>query len=139
MLLRPNQTKYNKTFKGRNNNKIELKSNELKFGTYGLKALEKGRITARQIEAVRRTLAGLTKRKSKIWIRVFPDTPVTKKPTEVRMGKGKGNVSYWVCNVKPGKILFEIAGKDDIVIREALKVASNKFPISVKLINRQSI
>ena len=139
MLLRPNQTKYNKTFRGRNNNKIELKSNKLKFGIYGLKALEKGRITARQIEAVRRTLAGLTKRKSKVWIRIFPNVPVTKKPTEVRMGKGKGNVSHWICNVKPGKILFEISGKDEIVIKEALKVASNKFPISVKLISRKLI
>ena len=139
MLLRPNQTKYNKTFRGRNNNKIELKSNELKFGIFGLKALEKGRITARQIEAVRRTLAGLTKRKSKVWIRIFPNVPVTKKPTEVRMGKGKGNVSHWICNVKPGKILFEISGKDEIVIREALKVASNKFPIAVKLVSRKLI
>ena len=79
------------------------------------------------------------KREGRVWIHVFPHIPVTSKPTEVRMGKGKGNVSFWVCNVKPGKILFEIAGKDDIVIKEALKVASNKFPISVKLINRQSI
>jgi len=139
MLLRPNQTKYNKTFKGRNNNKVESKSGTLKFGTFGIKALEKGSITARQIEAVRRTIAGLTKRKSKVWIRIFPSTPITKKPVEVRMVKGKGNVSHWVCNVKPGKILFEIAGKDEITIRAALKVVSQKFPIAVKLVERRLV
>lgn len=139
MLLRPNQTKYNKTFKGRNNNKIELKSNQLKFGTFGIQALEKGRITARQIEAVRRTIAGLTKRKSKVWIRIFPSTPITKKPTEVRMGKGKGNVSHWISNVKPGKILFEAAGKDALIVKAALKIGCNKLPIAVRLIERKII
>ena len=137
MLLRPNQVKYNKKNKGKNNTKLEIKSNKLQFGILGLQALEKGRITARQIEAVRRTITGLTKRRSKVWIRIFPDHPITKKPTEVRMGKGKGNVAYWVCNVKPGRILYEVVGSDLSLLKSALKIASNKLPISVQVIERK--
>lgn len=139
MLLRPNQTKHTKSFKPRTNSKIELKANKLQFGILGIQALEKGNITAKQIEAVRRTITGLTQRKSKIWIRVFPKNPVTKKPTEVRMGRGKGAVSHFVCHVKPGKILFEAAGKDVFLLLTALKIASNKFPIAVKIVERKFV
>ena len=136
-MLRPNQRKFKKNNKGRNNSKLELKANNLKFGTHGLQALEKGRITARQIEAVRRSLTNFTKRKGKIWIRIFPDFPITGKPSEVRMGKGKGNVSYWVSNVKPGRILYEIAGANPQILINALSYASSKLPITTKIISRQ--
>jgi len=136
MLLRPNRTKFNKSFKGKRNSKYEIKANELKFGIYGIQALEKGRITARQIESVRRTIAGLTKRKSKVWIRVYPSRPITKKPAEVRMGKGKGNVSFWVCNINPGRILFEIAGNDHLLLQIALIRAIPKIPFKVRIIKR---
>ena len=136
-MLRPNQRKFRKNNKGRNNSKLELKANNLKFGTHGLQALEKGRITARQIEAVRRSLTNFTKRKGKIWIRIFPDFPITGKPSEVRMGKGKGNVSYWVSNVKPGRILYEIAGANPQILINALSYASSKLPITTKIISRQ--
>lgn len=135
-MLRPNQRKYRKNNKGKLNSKIELKANQLKFGILGLQALEKGRITARQIEAVRRSIAGFTKRKSKVWIRIFPDFPVSEKPTEVRMGRGKGNVSYWVSIVKPGRILYEVSGNDFLLLKAALKNASVKLPVSTKIIER---
>ena len=115
-MLRPRQTKYRKAHKGRIRTKTESKSNSLKFGIFGLQALEKGKITAKQIEAVRKTISNFMKRSGKIWIRIFPDTPITAKPTEVRMGKGKGNVSYWVSKVKPGKILYEVSGKNNKII-----------------------
>lgn len=136
-MLRPNQRKYRKNNKGKLNSNFETKANQLQFGIVGLQSLEKGRITARQIEAVRRSLAGFTKRKSKIWIRIFPDFPVSAKPTEVRMGRGKGNVSHWVSIVKPGRILYEMAGSDLILLKAALKNASVKLPISTKIIERQ--
>ena len=135
-MLKPNQRKFKKNNKGRNNTKLELRSNNLKFGTLGIQALEKGRITAKQIETIRRAITGFMKRKGKVWIRIFPDFPISQKPSEVRMGKGKGNVSYWVANVKPGKILYEVAGADTKVIENALKNATAKFPISVKIIKR---
>ncbi len=135
-MLKPNQRKFRKNNKGRNNTKLELRSNNLKFGTFGIQALEKGRITAKQIETIRRAITGFMKRKGKVWIRIFPDFPISQKPSEVRMGKGKGNVSYWVANVKPGKILYEVAGADTKVIENALKNATAKFPISVKIIKR---
>lgn len=138
-MLRPNNTKYRKSNKGRNNVKVELKANQLKFGMYGLQALEKGDITARQIEAVRRTITGFTKRTTKIWIRIFPDLPITRKPTEVRMGKGKGNVSHWVARVKPGRILYEVSGGNIKLLKDALKLATNKLPIHVKIIKRKNI
>ena len=136
-MLRPNQRKYRKSNKGKLNSSYETKANQLQFGIIGLQSLEKGRITARQIEAVRRSLAGFTKRKSKTWIRIFPDFPVSKKPTEVRMGRGKGNVSHWVSIVKPGRILYEMAGSDVILLKAALKNASVKLPVSTRIIERQ--
>lgn len=138
-MLQPNNRKYRKNNKGRNNVKIELKANKLQFGICGLQALEKGQITARQIEAVRRTITGYTKRTSKIWIKIFPDFPITKKPTEVRMGKGKGAVSYWVAKVKPGRILYEVSGSNIKMLEKALKLAANKLPINVKIIKRKFI
>jgi large subunit ribosomal protein L16 len=135
-MLKPNQRKFKKNNKGRNNTKYELKSNKLQFGTQGIQALEKGRISAKQIETIRRSITGFMKRKGKVWIRIFPDFPITKKPSEVRMGKGKGNVSHWVANVKPGRILYEIAGADENIVENALIYACNKFPIAVKIIKR---
>jgi large subunit ribosomal protein L16 len=135
-MLRPNQTKFKKSRKYKIKNNCETKTNELKFGIYGLQALEIGKITAKQIEAVRRTITGFMKRKGKVWIRIFPDLPVSEKPTEVRMGKGKGNVSYWVAMVKPGRILFEVSSKDINIIEEALKYASIKLPIKTQIISR---
>ena len=135
-MLKPNQRKFKKNNKGRNNTKLELRSNNLKFGTLGIQALEKGRITAKQIETIRRAITGFMKRKGKVWIRIFPDFPISQKPSEVRMGKGKGNVSYWVANVKPGKILYEIAGADPKVLESALINSFTKFPIAVKLVKR---
>ena len=136
-MLRPNQRKYRKNNKGKLNSNFETKANQLQFGIVGLQSIEKGRITARQIEAVRRSLAGFTKRKSKIWIRIFPDFPVSAKPTEVRMGRGKGNVSHWVSIIKPGRILYEMAGSDITLLKAALKNASVKLPVSTKIIERQ--
>jgi large subunit ribosomal protein L16 len=133
-MLRPKQTKYRKTQKGRISPFYDYKSNEIKFGTYGLKALTMGRLTAAQIEAGRRALTSAMQRKGKVWIRAFPDYPVTSKPTEVRMGKGKGNVDYWACRVKPGKILYEISGNSDKVMIQALKKAAIKLPIITKIV-----
>jgi large subunit ribosomal protein L16 len=133
-MLKPNQKKFRKNNKGRSLAKIEPKTNLLKFGTHGIQALEKGRITARQIEAVRRTITNYLRRKGKVWIRIFPDFPITNKPSEVRMGKGKGNVAYWVCNVKPGRILYELSGSDYILLENALKYALIKLPLAAKVI-----
>lgn len=135
-MLKPNQKKFRKNNKGRSIAKFESKANVLRFGTHGIQALERGRISAKQIEAVRRSITNFLKRKGKVWIRIFPDFPVTKKPSEVRMGKGKGNVAFWVCNVKPGRILYEIGGADFVLLINALKFASIKLPISVKIISR---
>ena len=133
-MLKPNQRKFRKNNKGRSLAKIEPKTNLLKFGTHGIQALERGRITARQIEAVRRTITNYLRRKGKVWIRIFPDFPITNKPSEVRMGKGKGNVAYWVCNVKPGRILYELSGSDYILLENALKYALIKLPVASKVI-----
>jgi large subunit ribosomal protein L16 len=133
-MLRPRKTKYKKYRKGRLKNNLENKSNKLKFGTIGLQATERGFITANQIEAGRRTITGFMKRTGKVFIRAFPDHPITSKPAEVRMGKGKGSVSYWVCKVKSGKILYEVAGKNPILIKQALQQVSNKLPMSTKII-----
>lgn len=135
-MLKPNQRKFRKNNKGRSLSKIEPKANSLKFGTHGIQALEKGRISAKQIEAVRRTITNFLKRKGKVWIRIFPDFPITNKPSEVRMGKGKGNVAYWVCNVKPGRILYELAGPDLKLLTNALQFASTKLPIAIKILSR---
>ena len=134
-MLSPKRTKYRKAFKGK------IKGNAkggftLNFGTFGLKALEPERVTARQIEATRRAITRYMKRQGKVWIRVFPDVPVTAKPIEVRMGKGKGSVDRWVARVKPGRILFEIDGVSEEVAREALRLGAAKLPIKCKIVKR---
>lgn len=133
MLLRPNQTKYRKQRKGRL--KIfETKSNKLKFGSFGLKCLTPSRITARQIEATRQAIVRRLRRRGKLWIRIYPDTPITKKPNEVRMGKGKGNVDFWVAKVSIGQILFEIEGVPDFLALTALQSGAKKLPVKTKTI-----
>lgn len=133
-MLSPSNTKYKKIRKGRIKCNFEQKSNKLKFGNYGLQALERGYITDRQIEATRRTITGFMNRTGKIWIRIFPDLPITRKPKEVRMGKGKGAVKFWACKVKPGRVLYEVSGQNSFIIKEALKKASTKLPVSTKII-----
>jgi len=110
---------------------------DLNFGTYGLKALQPERITARQIEAARRAMTRHMKRQGRVWIRIFPDLPVTSKPVEVRMGKGKGSVDYWACKVKPGRVMFEIDGVSEDVAREALRLAAMKLPIKTRTVVRE--
>lgn len=127
-MLQPKRTKYRKQFKGRNRG-VATRGNKVSFGEYGLKALEHGRITARQIEAARRAMSRHVKRGGKIWVRIFPDKPITKKPLEVRQGKGKGNVEYWVASVQPGCMMFEIEGVTEDLAREALKLAAAKLPV----------
>ena len=134
-MLQPKRTKFRKMFKGR------IKGNakggtSLTFGAYGLKALEPERITSRQIEATRRAITRHMKRQGRVWIRIFPDVPVTKKPTEVRMGKGKGSVEFWAAKVKPGRIMFEIDGVSDAVAREALTLGSAKLPVKTRIVRR---
>ena len=134
MHLQPRSTKYRKTRKRRQNTKFEFKANKLSFGEIGLKSTVSGTITARQIEAARQSITRKIKRKGKIWIRIFPDTPITSKPTGIRMGKGKGQVSHWVAKVRGGTVLFEICGiKDPKVINTALKTGSAKLPIKTKI------
>jgi len=127
-MLQPKRTKYRKQFKGRNRG-VATRGNKVSFGEYGLKAVELGRITARQIEAARRAMSRHLKRGGKIWIRIFPDKPITKKPLEVRQGKGKGSVEYWVALVQPGRVMFEIDGVPLELAREALKLAAAKLPV----------
>ena len=132
-MFQPKRTKYRKQMKGRNTG-LSHKSNTLDFGAFGLKATSRGQITSRQIEAARRAMTRHVKRGAQIWIRVFPDKPITKKPLEVRMGKGKGNVEYWVALVQPGKIMFEMAGVEEELAREAFRLASAKLPIKTHFI-----
>lgn len=127
-MLQPKRTKYRKQFKGRNRG-VATRGNKVSFGEYGLKASEHGRITARQIEAARRAVSRHLKRGGKMWIRVFPDKPISKKPLEVRMGSGKGNVEYWVAVVQPGRMIFEIEGVTVEIAREAMKLAAAKLPV----------
>lgn len=127
-MLQPKRTKFRKQFKGRNRG-IATRGNKVSFGEFGLKAVECGRITSRQIEAARRAMSRHIKRGGKIWIRIFPDKPISKKPLEVRQGKGKGNVEYWVALVQPGRMMFEIEGVPVEAAREALKLAADKLPI----------
>ena len=134
-MLQPKRTKFRKAHKGRIHG-IATSGTELNFGTFGLKALEPDRITARQIEASRRAITRAMKRAGRVWIRVFPDVPVSKKPAEVRMGSGKGSPEFWVCRVKPGKILFEIDGVPAELAREALTLGAAKLPIRTKFIQR---
>ncbi|PJB68996.1 MAG: 50S ribosomal protein L16 [Alphaproteobacteria bacterium CG_4_9_14_3_um_filter_47_13] len=134
-MLQPKKTKYRKQHKGRIRGLAKGGSN-LDFGTYGLKALQPERITARQIEAARRALTRHMKRQGKVFIRIFPDVPVSKKPLEVRQGKGKGSVEYWAARVEPGRILFELDGVSEVIARQALSLAAAKLPIKTKFIVR---
>ena len=132
-MFQPKRTKYRKQQKGRNTGNAQ-RGATLSFGTFGLKATQRGQLTSRQIEAARRAMTRHVKRGAKIWIRVFPDKPITKKPLEVRMGKGKGGVEYWAAVVKPGRILFEVSGVPIETAKEALRLAAQKLPVKTKFI-----
>lgn len=134
-MLQPKRTKYRKQFKGRNRG-VANRGNKVSFGEYGLKSLELGRITARQIEAARRAMSRHIKRGGKVWIRIFPDKPISKKPLEVRQGSGKGNVEYWVALVQPGRVMFEIEGVTEDLAREALGLAAAKLPVKTAFVER---
>lgn len=134
-MLQPNRTKFRKAHKGRIHG-VASSGTDLAFGEYGLKALEPERITARQIEAARRAMTRHMKRSGRVWIRIFPDVPVSKKPAEVRMGSGKGSPELWVCRVKPGRIMFEVDGVPVQVAREALDLAAAKLPIKTRFVAR---
>ena len=134
-MLQPKRTKFRKQQKSRNRG-LAQNGNRVSFGEFGLKATERGQITARQIEAARRAITRHIKRGGKVWIRIFPDTPITKKPIEVRMGKGKGNVEYWVAKIQPGKVLYEMEGVGETIAREAFALAAAKLPIATKFVNR---
>ncbi len=135
-MLQPKRTKFRKQHKGKIKG-LAKGGSDLNFGTYGLKATEPERVTARQIEAARRAMTRHMKRQGRVWIRIFPDLPVTSKPTEVRMGKGKGSVDFWACRVKPGRVMFEIDGVNDDVAREALRLAAMKLPIKTRVVVRE--
>jgi len=134
-MLQPKRTKFRKQHKGRNRG-LAQSGNKISFGTIGLKAVTRGRLTARQIEAARRAMTRHVKRGGKIWIRVFPDKPITEKPLEVRMGSGKGNVEYWVAEIKPGKVLYEMEGVSEEVATEAFELAAAKLPIRTTVVKR---
>ena len=134
-MLQPKRTKFRKMHKGRNRG-LSSRGSRVNFGEFGLKATGRGRITARQIEAARRAISRHIKRGGKIWIRVFPDKPITKKPLEVRMGKGKGNVEYWVTLVQPGRVLYEMEGVSEQLAREAFELAAAKLPIATTFVKR---
>ena len=135
-MLQPKRTKYRKAHKGRIHG-LATSAKDLAFGQYGLKAMEPDRVTARQIEAARRALTRHMKRQGRVWIRIFPDVPVSKKPTEVRMGKGKGAVEFWAAKVKPGRIMFEIDGVNEEIAKEALRLAAMKLPIKCRFVARE--
>lgn len=134
-MLQPKRTKFRKQFKGRIHG-VSKGGVELNFGTYGIKALEPERVTARQIEAARRAITRYMKRAGRVWIRIFPDLPVTAKPTEVRMGKGKGSVDYWAMRVAPGRVLFELDGVSEEIAREAFRLGAAKLPIKTRFVQR---
>ena len=134
-MLQPEKTKFRKAHKGRIHGNAKG-ATELNFGTYGLKATVAGRLTARQIEAARRAITRHMKRAGRVWIRIFPDVPVSKKPTEVRMGKGKGSPEYWMCRVKPGRLMFEIDGVPEAVAHRALELGAAKLPIKCRTVTR---
>jgi large subunit ribosomal protein L16 len=134
-MLQPKRTKFRKQMKGRNRG-LAQRGSSVSFGEYALKSTDRGRMTARQIEAARRTITRHVKRGGKLWIRVFPDVPITKKPIEVRQGKGKGNVEYWVAQIQPGRILYEIEGVSEDVAREAFKLAAAKLPFKTAFVAR---
>lgn len=134
-MLQPKRTKFRKQFKGRIKG-VAKGGTDLNFGSHGLKAMEPERVTSRQIEATRRAITRAMKRQGRVWIRIFPDVPVTKKPTEVRMGKGKGSVEFWAAKVKPGRIMFELDGVSDEIAREALELGAAKLPIKTRIVSR---
>jgi large subunit ribosomal protein L16 len=134
-MLQPKRTKFRKQMKGRNRG-LAFRGGDVSFGEFGLKATGRGRITARQIEASRRAMTRHIKRGGKIWIRVFPDKPITKKPLEVRMGKGKGGVEYWVAQIQPGRMLFEMEGVSEELAREAFELAAAKLPVATSFVTR---
>lgn len=134
-MLQPKRTKFRKVQKGRNRG-LSQRGSKVSFGEFGLKAIGRGRITARQIEAARRAMTRHVKRGGKIWIRVFPDKPISSKPLEVRQGKGKGNVEYWVANVQPGRMLYEMEGVAEDVAREAFRLAAAKLPVKTTFVTR---
>ena len=137
-MLMPKRVKYRKQMRGRMKGRAS-RGTDITFGDYGIQALEPGWVTARQIEAARRALVRFMRRRGKVWIRIFPDKPVTKKPAETRMGKGKGSVDHWVAVVKPGRIMFEISGLDEINAREAVRLASHKLSIKTKFVQRDEV
>jgi large subunit ribosomal protein L16 len=134
-MLQPKRTRFRKQQKGKNRGIAQV-GNSVSFGEFGLKATTRGRITARQIEAARRAMTRHVKRGGKIWIRIFPDVPITKKPLEVRMGNGKGNVEYWVAKIQPGRMLYEMEGVSENVAREAFRLAAAKLPVNTTFVNR---
>lgn len=135
-MLQPKRTKFRKQMKGRNRG-LAIRGGSVSFGEYGLKAVGRGRLTARQIEAARRAMTRYIKRGGKIWIRVFPDKPISKKPLEVRQGKGKGNVEYWVAQIQPGRVLYEMEGVSEDIAREAFRLAAAKLPMATTFVARQ--
>jgi large subunit ribosomal protein L16 len=134
-MLLPKRTKFRKVQTGRNRG-LAIRGSKVSFGEYALKATGRGRLTSRQIESARRALTRKVKRGGKIWIRVFPDKPITEKPLEVRMGKGKGNVEYWVCQIQPGRVLYEMEGVTEELAREAFALAAAKLPIATQFVTR---
>ena len=134
-MLMPKRTKFRKVQKGRNRGLAQV-GNKVSFGDFGLQSLERGRMTSRQIEAARRVMTRHVKRGAKIWIRVFPDKPITNKPLEVRMGKGKGSVEYWVAQIQPGRMLFEMQGANEELAREAFALAAAKLPFKTQVVKR---
>jgi large subunit ribosomal protein L16 len=138
MMLQPQRRKYRKEQKGRNTG-LATRGTKVNFGDYGLKAVGRGRLTARQIEAARRAMTRHIKRGGRIWIRIFPDKPISKKPAEVRMGNGKGNPEYWVAEIQPGKVLYEMDGVDETLAREAFRLAAAKLPIETVFVTRQLV
>jgi large subunit ribosomal protein L16 len=137
-MLQPKRTKFRKQMKGRNRG-LAHRGSSVSFGEFGLKSTGRGRITARQIEAGRRAMTRHINRGGKIWIRIFPDKPITKKPLEVRQGKGKGNVEYWVAQIQPGRMLFEMEGVAEDIAREAFRLAAAKLPVSTAFVSRQGL
>lgn len=137
-MLQPKRTKFRKQFKGRNRG-LALRGSSVSFGEFGLKAVARGRMTARQIEAGRRAMTRHVKRGGKIWIRVFPDKPITQKPLEVRQGKGKGSVEYWVAQIQPGRVLYEMEGVSEDIAREAFRLAASKLPFATTFVKRTAM
>jgi large subunit ribosomal protein L16 len=137
-MMQPTRTKFRKQFKGRNRG-LAQRGSTVAFGDYGLKCLERGQLSARQIEAGRRAITHYVKRGGKVWIRIFPDKPITQKPLEVRQGKGKGNVEYWAALVQPGRILFEMEGVTEQIAREAFRLAAAKLSVATAFVSRQVI